>query len=518
MKTTLLVGLVLMTLVIPDPSSAVWSTLGSGMDGSVYDLLPYDGDVVAAGWFSEAGGTPVHCLARWNGASWSDMGAGLILDPAQEYTMSLAIQDGDLIVGGSFFQQFGSVANCIARWDGSGWGPLGSGTDGNVYALCIYNGDVIAAGDFSEAGGAPASHIARWDGLSWSPLGSGMDENVWAVAVYNGDLIAAGYFHTAGGVAANHVARWNGASWSPLGLGMDYLVRTLMVYEGVLVAGGNFTKADGVAADHVATWDGASWTPLGSGVGLYPQDLAVYNGDLIAGGLNAVSRWDGATWTRVGEATGQGGVQCLAPYLFGLIAGGEFRYVGSLHANGIARWDDQPVGACCLGDGSCTVTTLDGCIAPGIFQGPGTACDPNPCLRGACCLQTICDLFAQPDCVVRGGVFMGFGSLCEPNPCVSGVDAGGQATGLSLTASPNPSTGQVVIRYTLPKATALTIEVFDAAGSLVRRIKEGRRPAGAFSVPWDGRDDNGRDLPTGVYFARIVTGQGSAMGRAVIAR
>ncbi len=54
--------------------------------------------------------------------------------------------------------------------------------------------------------------------------------------------------------------------------------------------------------------------------------------------------------------------------------------------------------------------------------------------------------------------------------------------------------------------------------SLVRRLVEGQHPAGAFSTPWDGRDDNGRDLPTGVYFARVATGQGSAMGRAVITR
>jgi flagellar hook assembly protein FlgD len=113
---------------------------------------------------------------------------------------------------------------------------------------------------------------------------------------------------------------------------------------------------------------------------------------------------------------------------------------------------------------------------------------------------------------------MGNGTLCEPNPCVSGVEDAARATALSLTATPNPSTGQVMIRYTLPKPTVVTIEVFDAAGSMVRRLDEGQRPAGAFSTPWDGRDDNGRDLPTGVYFARIVTGQGSAMGRAVIAR
>jgi flagellar hook assembly protein FlgD len=75
-----------------------------------------------------------------------------------------------------------------------------------------------------------------------------------------------------------------------------------------------------------------------------------------------------------------------------------------------------------------------------------------------------------------------------------------------------------MMRYTLAKASTVTIEVFDAAGGLVRRFAEGQRPAGAFSVPWDGRDDNGRALPTGVYFAKIVTGQESAMGRAVIAK
>jgi flagellar hook assembly protein FlgD len=113
---------------------------------------------------------------------------------------------------------------------------------------------------------------------------------------------------------------------------------------------------------------------------------------------------------------------------------------------------------------------------------------------------------------------MGAGEVCDPNPCVSGVEDAAQAASLKLTTTPNPSTGQVMIRYALPKATMVTIEVFDAGGGLVRRFDEGRRPAGAFSVSWDGRDDNGRDLPTGVYFARIVTGQGSAMGRAVIAR
>jgi flagellar hook assembly protein FlgD len=125
---------------------------------------------------------------------------------------------------------------------------------------------------------------------------------------------------------------------------------------------------------------------------------------------------------------------------------------------------------------------------------------------------------SQAQCGGYGGVFMGNGTLCEPNPCVSAVDDASDITSLSLTATPNPSTGQVMIRYTLPHPTAVTIEVFDAAGGLVRRLADGQRPAGSFSTLWDGRDDSGREMPTGVYFARVVTGQGSAMGRAVIAR
>ncbi len=189
---------------------------------------------------------------------------------------------------------------------------------------------------------------------------------------------------------------------------------------------------------------------------------------------------------------------------------------------GLFRWEDldrEDLGAaCCQPDGTCMMATEANCPAPGVWQGWGTDCDPNPCLVGACCHHTYCERMSEAQCVGYDGVFMGPGSFCEPNPCVSGVEDATQVSELRLTATPNPSTGQVMIRYTLPRPTAVTIEVFDAAGGLVRRVDEGQRPAGAFFTPWDGHDDNGRDLPTGVYFARIVTGEGSTTGRVVLAR
>jgi flagellar hook assembly protein FlgD len=70
----------------------------------------------------------------------------------------------------------------------------------------------------------------------------------------------------------------------------------------------------------------------------------------------------------------------------------------------------------------------------------------------------------------------------------------------------------------LPAATEISLEIFNAAGALVRRLVEGQLPAGSFSTQWDGRDDNGRELPTGIYFARIVTAHGTRTGRVILAR
>jgi hypothetical protein len=137
---------------------------------------------------------------------------------------------------------------------------------------------------------------------------------------------------------------------------------------------------------------------------------------------------------------------------------------------------------------------------------------------GACCLYVACEVYSPDNCASHGGVFMGNGTLCEPNPCVSGVEDASQVTSLSLTATPNPSTGQVMIRYSLPKPTVVTIEVFNAAGGLVRRIAEGTQQAGQHAMDWDGRDQGGNDLPSGIYLARRLTAEGTTTGRVVLAR
>jgi flagellar hook assembly protein FlgD len=92
------------------------------------------------------------------------------------------------------------------------------------------------------------------------------------------------------------------------------------------------------------------------------------------------------------------------------------------------------------------------------------------------------------------------------------------AASLTLRAIPNPSTGQVLIEYDHSRSTSVAVEVINAAGSLVRRLTGGQRSPGSHEVIWDGRDGEGRDLPTGVYFARIVMAEGTTAQRLVVAR
>jgi hypothetical protein len=263
-----------------------------GVDGwFVSTLVRSTGELIAGGKFSVAGGTVANSIARWDGTSWSPLGSGL-----NEEVYALAeLPNGDLVAGGQFTSAGGVSANHIARWDGSSWAPLGSGMNGSwgVSSLAVLpNGDLVAGGDFTTAGGVSANRIARWDGTQWSPLGAGLNGPVYALAVLpNGDLVAGGDFTTAGGVTANRIARWDGSSWAPLGSGMNTWVTALAVLpNGDLLAGGNFTTAGGVAANRIARWDGSSWSPLGSGMDSWEGSSAVFalavlrSGDLVAGG------------------------------------------------------------------------------------------------------------------------------------------------------------------------------------------------------------------------------------------
>jgi hypothetical protein len=131
------------------------------------------------------------------------------------------LPNGDLVAGGVFTTAGGVAASRIARWDGTSWSPLGSGLgaalNDSVFALATRpDGGLVAGGLFSSAAGSTVNHIARWNGATWVPLGSGMNNGVLALAsLPSGDLVAGGQFTSAGGVVSAYWAHWTetGIPW-----------------------------------------------------------------------------------------------------------------------------------------------------------------------------------------------------------------------------------------------------------------------------------------------------------------
>jgi flagellar hook assembly protein FlgD len=76
-----------------------------------------------------------------------------------------------------------------------------------------------------------------------------------------------------------------------------------------------------------------------------------------------------------------------------------------------------------------------------------------------------------------------------------------------LGGSPNPFNPRTQIHFELAENETVDLAVFDARGCRVSSLARGTWPAGRHSVSWDGRDERGRALASGVYFVRLLGSQ-----------
>jgi len=68
---------------------------------------------------------------------------------------------------------------------------------------------------------------------------------------------------------------------------------------------------------------------------------------------------------------------------------------------------------------------------------------------------------------------------------------------------PNPASGAALLRFGLPRAAEVRLEVFDVLGRRVRTLAEGRHVAGWHEVSWNGRLGGGQRIGAGLYFVRF---------------
>jgi len=71
---------------------------------------------------------------------------------------------------------------------------------------------------------------------------------------------------------------------------------------------------------------------------------------------------------------------------------------------------------------------------------------------------------------------------------------------------PNPFNPTTEISFGLPSDGNVSVEVYDIMGRRVRTLVNDYRPAGLYVVTWDGSNDNGTKVASGVYLYKLASG------------
>lgn len=99
-----------------------------------------------------------------------------------------------------------------------------------------------------------------------------------------------------------------------------------------------------------------------------------------------------------------------------------------------------------------------------------------------------------------------------------GVPTGPEAGARLLSNVPNPFNPRTDLRLSLPRAGHVRLSIYDTRGRLVRVLHDGQLPSGLHRIPWNGENDRGQSVASGVYFAAMETEAGMQSSRLTLIR
>ncbi|MBK7047554.1 MAG: T9SS type A sorting domain-containing protein [bacterium] len=83
---------------------------------------------------------------------------------------------------------------------------------------------------------------------------------------------------------------------------------------------------------------------------------------------------------------------------------------------------------------------------------------------------------------------------------------------------PNPFSGGTRLAFSVARPSEVSLEIYDLAGRRIRHLIATALPAGRHNAHWDGRDDRGAPVASGLYHARLAIGDWSATKRMLMVR
>jgi len=84
--------------------------------------------------------------------------------------------------------------------------------------------------------------------------------------------------------------------------------------------------------------------------------------------------------------------------------------------------------------------------------------------------------------------------------------------------TPNPFNPSTTIRFSIPNDGFTTLAIYNITGQKIRELISGNIMTGAHSIVWDGRDESGSTVSTGIYFSRLTMGDRTASSRMMLVK
>jgi len=85
-----------------------------------------------------------------------------------------------------------------------------------------------------------------------------------------------------------------------------------------------------------------------------------------------------------------------------------------------------------------------------------------------------------------------------------------------LNNYPNPFNPSTRIAFEIPQQEFVTLKVFNINGELIKTIAEENLPAGRFERTWNGKDNAGQDVSSGIYIYRLTAGKFDKSARMIL--
>jgi hypothetical protein len=221
-----------------------------GLHEQIDAMTMHNGELHITGRFRGFPHNSLRFVARYDGASWHQVGEGL-----DEEGISIFSDNDRLYVG--FFPSDVDEPNAMV-WDGVTWEPIGVslGDGPDLRDWTLHDGEIVACGGWIDYALNTYAELGVWRliGNVWTPLqvagfmtGDSGSAKTWSLQHWRGDLVASGGRHkptmsrNIGGIARLHEK-----TWTPLDFSLDGSIRSLLPLDGSLLATGFFTSAGGV--------------------------------------------------------------------------------------------------------------------------------------------------------------------------------------------------------------------------------------------------------------------------------